>query len=142
MSFLVSFLNAFPLSPYKEKHNRLSSFCPWAFFVGKYPEGIVLLKGGALMRTYSFVCPDLGSASVESINAVSFFFNEAIKRLGNGWCAQFEAQRGITIGPSVREYPGSKWTNIAGYLIDKRRQELFTGEEVHCTPPTTRLPPP
>jgi type IV secretion system protein VirB4 len=126
MSFLVSFLNTFPLSPYREKHNRLSSFCPWAFFVGKYPEGIVLLKGGALMRTYSFVCPDLGSASAESINAVSFFFNEAVKRLGNGWCAQFEAQRGIT-----REYPGSKWNNIAGYLIDKRRQELFTGEEVH-----------
>jgi type IV secretion system protein VirB4 len=86
MGFFVSFLNAFPLSPYKEKHNRLSSFCPWAFFVGKYPEGIVLLKGGALMRSYSFVCPDLGSASAESINAVSFFFNEAIKRLGNGWC--------------------------------------------------------
>jgi type IV secretory pathway VirB4 component len=45
--------------------------------------------------------------------------------------AQFEAQRGITFGPSVREYPGSKWANIAGYLIDKRRQELFTGEETH-----------
>jgi hypothetical protein len=46
------------------------AFCPWAFFVGKYPEGIVLLKDGALMRTYPFVCPDLGSVSAESINAV------------------------------------------------------------------------
>jgi hypothetical protein len=79
VSFLVLFLNAFHLAPYKEKHNHLSSFCPWAFLVGKYPESIVLLKGGVLMRTYSFVCPYLGSASVESINAVSFFFNEAIK---------------------------------------------------------------
>jgi type IV secretion system protein VirB4 len=114
------------MKPYKEKHNRLSSYCPWAFFVGKYDEGIVLLKGGALMRTYSFVCPDLGSASVESINAISFFFNEAIKRLGNGWCAQFESQRAVTT-----EYPGARWTNIAGFLIDRRRQELFSNQEAH-----------
>jgi type IV secretion system protein VirB4 len=126
MSFFISFLNTFNMKVYKEKNNRLSSYCPWAFFVGKFQEGIVLLKGGALMRSYSFVCPDLGSASAESINAVSFFFNEAVKRLGSGWCAQFEAQRGISA-----EYPGSAWTNIAGFLIDKRRQERFTGEEAH-----------
>jgi type IV secretion system protein VirB4 len=126
MSFLVSFLNGFNLRPYREKRNRLTSYCPWAFFVGKYDEGIVLLKAGALMRTYSFVCPDLGSASVESINAVSWFFNEAIKRLGNGWCAQFESQRAVTA-----EYPGSQWTNLAGYLIDRRRQENFTSLETH-----------
>jgi type IV secretion system protein VirB4 len=126
MGFFISFLNTFNMKPYREKHNRLSSYCPWAFFVGKHNEGIVLLKSGALMRVYSFVCPDLGSASVESINAVSYFFNEAVKRLGNGWCAQFESQRAVTT-----DYPGSRWSNIAGYLIDRRRQELFTGEETH-----------
>jgi hypothetical protein len=71
MSFFVSFLNAFHLASYREKHNRLSSFCPWAFFVGKYGEGIVLLKGGALMRAYSVVCPDLGSASIGQYRRVS-----------------------------------------------------------------------
>jgi type IV secretion system protein VirB4 len=123
---MISFLNTFNMAPFREKRNRLSSCCPWSFFVGNYAEGIALLKAGALMRCYSFVCPDLGSSSAESINAVSFYFNEAIKRLGNGWCTQFEAQRALTT-----EYPGSKWNNVAGYLIDRRRQELFSSHEAH-----------
>jgi type IV secretion system protein VirB4 len=109
MGFFISFLNTFNMKPSKEKRSRLSLYCPWA-----------------LTRCYSFVCPDLGSASAESINAVSYFFNEAVKQLGNGWCAQFESQRAVTT-----DYPGSRWTNIAGYLIDRRRQELFSGEEAH-----------
>jgi type IV secretion system protein VirB4 len=126
MGFFISFLNAFDMRPYREKRNRLSSFCPWAFFVGAFEEGIVLLKGGALTRCYSFTCPDLGSASAQSINAVSFFFNEAVKKLGNGWCVHFESQRALST-----EYPGSRWTNIAGFLIDMRRQENFSTREAH-----------
>lgn len=122
----VDFQNIFDLKRYREKRNRFSSFCPWSFPVGKYEEGIILLKSGALMRCYSFVCPDLGSASSESIAAVSFYFNEAIKKLGARWGCQFQAFRALS-----NEYPGSTWSNIAGYLIDRRRQDMFKRSKEH-----------
>lgn len=124
--FGVDFVNMFNFSRYKEKNNRLSSYCPWSYPVGKKDEGIILLKPGALMRAYSFICPDLGSASAESIHAVSFYFNQAIKQLGSEWGCQFESQRVL-----CSEYPGTDWTNEAGYLIDAHRQELFKTVENH-----------
>ena len=71
--FGVNFLNKFNMTGYSENKNKLSSFCPWSYPVGKENEGIILLKPGALMRAYSFICPDLGSSSAQSINSVSFF---------------------------------------------------------------------
>ena len=122
----VNFQNVFDFKRFKEKNNKLSSFCPWSFPIGDFEDGIILLKPGALMRAYSFVCPDLGSASVESIHSVSFYFNEAIKQLGSGWGCQFESQRIL-----CQDYPGSEWNNMAGYLIDRRRQDAFTQKTEH-----------
>lgn len=122
----VNFQNIFNFKKFKEKNNKLSSFCPWSFPVGRFDEGIILLKPGALMRAYSFICPDLGSASVESIHAVSFYFNEAIKQLGSGWACQFESQRVLS-----QDYPGCSWDNLAGYLLDRRRQDIFTQNSEH-----------
>lgn len=122
----IDFFNKFSLRPYKENRNRLSSFCPWSYPVGKENEGIILLKPGALMRAYSFVCPDLGSSSAETIQSVSFFFNEAIRQLGNDWGCQFESQR-VLCG----DYPGTDWEDEAGYLIDRHRQKLFQEKDSH-----------
>lgn len=122
----IDFFNRFSLRPYKENKNRLSSFCPWSYPVGKESEGIILLKPGALMRAYSFVCPDLGSSSAESIQSVSFFFNEAIRQLGSDWGCQFESQR-VLCG----DYPGTDWEDEAGYLIDRHRQRLFQEKDAH-----------
>jgi type IV secretion system protein VirB4 len=124
--FLLDFIGKFDLRPYGEKKNRLAWACPWSYFAGRPDEGIVALKTGALMRCYSFVCPDLGSASSESINAVSFHFNEAVKRLDSSWTVQFEAQRILT-----REYPSCEWSSQAGYLIDRRRQRIFQDQKEH-----------
>jgi type IV secretion system protein VirB4 len=126
MTFFTRFANTFDFTRFRENKSRLSFYCPWSLFVGDFKDGIVLLKPGALMRCYTFTCPDLGSASAESIHAVSFFFNEAIKSLGGGWAVQFEAQRALS-----NEYPGAAWSNPAGYLIDRRRQEIFGGLEAH-----------
>jgi len=126
MSFLLSFLNTFDFRPYREKQNRLSNYCPWSYFAGGFNEGIVLLKSGALMRTYSVVFPDLGSASTETIHNISFLFNESVKRLDNNWCLHFEAQRRLT-----KEYPRAKWTNIAGFFIDRRREDIFSSQKEH-----------
>jgi type IV secretion system protein VirB4 len=111
---------------FRERKNQLRYFCPWSFFCGTFDEGIVMLKTGALMRCYSYVCPDLGSASVESVAAVSFYFNEAVKSMDGSWCAHFESQRALST-----EYPGVVWNNIAGYLLDRRRMENFTGQKAH-----------
>lgn len=110
----------------KAKMNRLAYYLPYNFLIGNYDEGIVLLKPGALMRTYSFTCPDLGSASAESINAVSNYFNESIRRLGSGWAVQFESRRSVT-----REYPGCEWDNDLGMYIDARRKDLFQNKNEH-----------
>jgi type IV secretion system protein VirB4 len=126
MDFFISFRDALDFRTFKENTNRLAYYCPWSFFCGKPDEGIVLLKGGALMRCYSYICPDLGSSSVETVAAVSYYFNELVKSMDGRWCAQFETQRVLT-----SEYPETKWSNIAGYLIDASRRETFTRVESH-----------
>jgi len=126
MDFLVKFRDVISFKMFREKYNKLKYFCPWSLFCGRPNEGIVLLKTGALMRTYVYICPDLGSASVESIANVARYFNQAIKSLDSGWAVHFESQRILS-----DSYPGSNWTNIAGYLIDRRRGELFTYQKVH-----------
>jgi type IV secretion system protein VirB4 len=126
LSFLTAFTDALDFRKFKDSRNRLAYYCPWSIFCGNLDEGIVLLKGGALMRCYSYICPDLGSASVDSIAAVSWYFNETVKSMGGGWCAHFESQRGLTT-----EYPGSSWSNIAGYLIDRKRKETYTLMDAH-----------
>lgn len=124
--FGLDFINKFNFKLFAEKKDRLVSACPWSFPVGEKNEGIILLKPGALMRAYSFICPDLGSASVESINSVSYYFNQAIKQLGSDWGCQFESQRVV-----CKEYPGADWNNEAGFLIDRHRQELFQNVKDH-----------
>ncbi|MDR3283826.1 MAG: AAA family ATPase [Treponema sp.] len=126
MPFFPAFLNTFDFTRYKEVKNRLAYYCPWSFFAGDYKDGIVLLKAGALMRAYTFTCPDLGSASAETINSVSYNFNEAVKRLDDGWGIQFESQRRIT-----NEYPGSAYPVYAPYLIDMKRKDMFVSQKEH-----------
>ena len=112
--FLMTLYNTCNFKKYQKKRAKLAEYLPWSYFVGNFADGVVLLKSGALMRCYSFICPDLGSASADSIEQVSFYFNESLKRLESRWMVQFEAQRGLT-----GDYPGSKWSagNIAGYII-------------------------
>jgi type IV secretion system protein VirB4 len=126
MGFLIEFRNTLNFKPFREKKNKLKYACPWSCFCGPADQGIVLLKPGALMRCYSYVCPDLGSASTESINGVAWYFNETVKNLDGSWCVHFESQRALT-----NAYPGSKWDNMAGFLIDRRRREHFTGQDAH-----------
>lgn len=123
----VNFIDAaFKRARTKFNNNRLCNYLPYSFFIGREDEGIIFLKSGALMRTYSFICPDLGSASAESVNAISVYFNEAIKRLGSGWGMHFESRREVT-----RKYPGCSWDTELGYIIDSRRKDLFRNAGEH-----------
>ena len=123
----VNFIGAkFKQAVKKFNNNRLCYYLPYNYFIGNDEEGIIYLKNGALMRSYTFTCPDLGSSSAESINAISTYFNEAIRRLGNGWCVHFESRREITT-----EYPESDWDNELGYLMDARRKDIFKNASEH-----------
>lgn len=110
----------------KHKMNKLPYYLPYGFFVGGEDEGIVFLKPGALMRCYSFTCPDLGSSSAESINAIATYFNESIRRLGSGWAIHFESRREFT-----DRYPGCDWDNQVGMLIDAHRKYLYQHKNQH-----------
>lgn len=122
----VDFLGSkFKLSQ-RHRMDRLCYYLPYNFLIGNPEEGIVYLKPGALMRTYTFTCPDLGSSSPESVSQCSSYFNEAIKRLGSGWCVHFESRRQLT-----KNYPGCAWNNTLGYLIDSRRKDLFQNKNAH-----------
>lgn len=117
------YIEGFNLKRYKENKNCLSNVLPYACVV---EDNVILLKNGAIMKSYRFTCPDLGSASEASIASVAMDFNRAIKRLGTGWAVQFEVQRILT-----RDYPESEWTNPAGFVVDKCRELNFKKEGEH-----------
>ena len=77
----------------KQTQNLLCYYLPYNFFIGDKDEGIIYLKPGALMRTYSFICPDLGSSSADEIAHISNRMNELIRRQGSGWAVHFEVLR-------------------------------------------------
>lgn len=105
---------------WKDNSHKLIYRLPWSFLIGEPKDGIVYLKGNALMRCYTFHCPDLGTASAEYINRISMYFNSSVKQLGEGWAIQVESRRDY-----VNDYPGKNWKNLLGYLVDARRKENF-----------------
>lgn len=117
------YIEGFNLKRYKEKKNYLSNVLPYACVLN---DDVLLLKNGAIMKSFSFSCPDLGSASEASIASVAMHFNNAIMRLGSSWSVQFEVQRVLT-----RDYPSSKWTNPASFIVDKCREKNFKRDGEH-----------
>lgn len=107
----------------KSSNKKVVYSLPWSFFVGKEDEGIVLLKAGALMRCYTYTCPDLSSSSAESVARIASYFNDALRRLGN-WSFHIEARRDTS-----KEYPGTTYDNTLAYLVDARRKENFQNGE-------------
>src|SRR5258708_2940254 len=96
----------------------LADYVPWALIVA---PGVVEHKDGALQKTFLFRGPDLDSATPQDLMSVTAQFNNAIRRLGDGWTIFVEAQR----NPSC-EYPLSLWSNRAAQLIDDERREAFS----------------
>ena len=110
----------------KQNQNLLCYYLPYNFFIGRKDEGIIYLKPGALMRSYSFTCPDLGSSSAEEIAAISNRMNELIRRQGSGWAVHFEVLR-----KKSNKYPVSEFSTQLGHIIDQRRKVLFKDAKPH-----------
>lgn len=110
----------------KQTQNLLCYYLPYNFFIGDKDEGIIYLKPGALMRTYSFICPDLGSSSADEIAHISNRMNELIRRQGSGWAVHFEVLR-----KKSNKYPVSEFSTQLGHIIDQRRKVLFKDAKPH-----------
>jgi type IV secretion system protein VirB4 len=113
----------------KSKVAELVNALPWAYCIKKYEYitdinkremCIVVHKDGCLQQSFGFRGNDLDSFSAHYINSVSVYFNEAVKKLGDGWMISVEAQRFVT-----SEYPLANYDIEAGYLVEQERKKNF-----------------
>jgi type IV secretion system protein VirB4 len=92
----------------------------------------VIQKDGILQRSFAYQAPDVDSSGAEEINGLCVRVNDFAKRLGSGWAFFVEAQRFYT-----REYPAAAgsgqagFDTLAGYLVDKERQAVFSAAGKH-----------
>lgn len=105
------------LAEYRDKTDRLTDYLPWALLIR---PGVMLNKDGSFMRVISYRGPDLDSATRQELIVMRAKLNNALKRLGSGWCIHMEAQRYET-----REYPAAQFPETVTWLVDEARRETF-----------------
>lgn len=99
----------------------LADYLPWALIVA---PGVVEHKDGSLQKTFRFQGHDLDSATPQELMTAAAQFNNAMRRLGDGFSLFVEAQRN-----PCADYPKSIWPNEAAQLIDDERCKEFGGTE-------------
>jgi len=119
----------------KPKMVELTNALPWSYCIRRFEYVsdtynqevcLVIHKDGEIQQSFGFRGNDLDSYSADYISSVSAYFNEAVKRLGDGWMVSVEAQRYITT-----EYPESEYDVEAGYLVEQERKEGFQNYGEH-----------
>lgn len=105
----------------KPDKDSLAEYLPWSMLCA---PGIVEHKDGALQKSYRFRGPDLDSSTKRELMGVSGAFNNAIRRLQDGWAVFIEAQRN-----QAGDVPDSSWPDRASKLIDNERKALFSKAE-------------
>ena len=89
-------------------------------------DGILLLQDGALMATWRYAGPDLGSATHEEMAALAERLNSVLK-LGSGWLVHCDAIR-----CEVNEYAKQgAFPDSVTSLIDDERRAQFKAEGRH-----------
>ena len=78
------------LDEHRRRPALLADHLPWAAMVA---PGVVLNKDGSFTYGFRFRGPDLESASDLELMSVRARLNNALKRLGSGWCLHVEARR-------------------------------------------------
>jgi type IV secretion system protein VirB4 len=99
----------------------LADHLPWAALVA---PGVVLNKDGSFLTALAFRGPDLESSTGDELMAVRARLNNALKRLGSGWCLHVEARR-----RPAHAYPASDIPILAAWLLDAERQAAFKRAE-------------
>jgi len=125
------------LDEHRRRPALLADHLPWAALVA---PGVVLNKDGSFTSGLRFRGPDLESASDGELMSVRARLNNALKRLGSGWCLHVDARR-----RAADAYPQSAFEPAAAWLVDAERRALFETSEpafetdYHCA--LTWLPP-
>ncbi|MBJ7484124.1 MAG: conjugal transfer protein TrbE [Brevundimonas aurantiaca] len=110
------------LDEHRRRPSLLSDHLPWAAVVA---PGVVLNKDGSFTCGLRFRGPDLESASEAELMSVRARLNNALKRLGSGWCLHVDARRRI-----AEAYPRSDFEGAAAWLVDAERRALFESSEL------------
>jgi len=99
----------------------LADHLPWAALVA---PGVVLNKDGSFLTALSFRGPDLESSTEDELMSVRARLNNALRRLGTGWCLHVQACR-----RPAEPYPVSDVDVAAAWLLDAERQAAFETAE-------------
>lgn len=109
------------LDEQRRRPASLADHLPWAALVA---PGVVLNKDGAFTTAFRFRGPDLESSTEDELMGVRARLNNALKRLGTGWCLHMEARR-----RAAAAYPESPFDLDVAWLLDAERRERFDGGE-------------
>jgi len=109
------------LDEHRRRPTSLADHLPWAALISK---GVVLNKDGSFTTGFAFRGPDLESSTQDELMAVRARLNNALKRLGSGWCLHVEAQRHLAAA-----YPQSDFQGEAAWLVDAERRNRFEDAE-------------
>jgi type IV secretion system protein VirB4 len=105
------------LKPYQGRPAALADYLPWAVLAA---PGVVLNKDGSFLVAFRFRGPDLESSTEEELMMVRARLNNALKRIGSGWCLHIEACR-----RPANAYPESHFDCDVAWLIDAERRDRF-----------------
>lgn len=125
------------LDEHRRRPALLADHLPWAALVA---PGVILNKDGSFTAALAFRGPDLDSSEDEELTAVRARLNNALRRLGTGWCLHMEARR-----RPAEPYPSSDFSNPICSLIDAERRASFeaagAASETDYRAALTWLPP-
>ena len=109
------------LDEHRRRPAALADHLPWAALVA---PGVVLNKDGSFLTGFRFRGPDLESSTEDELMAVRARLNNALRRLGSGWCLHVEARR-----RAASPYPESDIYIDVAWLLDAERRSRFDTAE-------------
>jgi type IV secretion system protein VirB4 len=109
------------LDEHRRRPSSLADHLPWAALVA---PGVILNKDGAFTTAFRFRGPDLESSTEAELMAVRARLNNALRRLGTGWCLHLEARR-----RPADPYPEDAFQTDVAWLVDAERRRLFETAE-------------
>ncbi len=105
------------LDEHRRRPAQLADHLAWAALVA---PGVILNKDGSFLSGIRFRGPDLESSTEDELMAVRARMNNALKRLGSGWCLHVEAcRRRADAGPE------SRFEVAAAWLVEEERRHAF-----------------
>ena len=109
------------LDEHRRRPASLADHLPWAALAA---PGVILNKDGSFTTAFRFRGPDLESSTDEELVCVRARINNALRRLGGGWCLHVEARR-----RPADAYPECRFGSPAAWLIDAERRASFEDAE-------------